>query len=111
MKLKTFEKELVYNGDKVKLFLGKYIEPQNNALFMETLNGDPHAICSINIDTEEPVENDLVFIKDYSENEGMINFLLENGVIEEVVGLEMSGFVLIPVARLAMDKFVVVEEN
>lgn len=111
MELKTFEKELVYNGDKVKLFLGKYMEPQNNALFMETIDGDPHTTCSVNIDTEEPLEEDVVLIKDYSENEGMMDFLLENRVIEEVVGLESSGYVLIPVARLAMDKFVVVEEN
>lgn len=111
MELKTFEKELVYNGEKVRLFLGKYIHPANNALFMETMDGDPHATCSINLETEIPVGEDLIFIKDYSENEGMTDFLLKNGVIEQIIGSKQSGYIYAPVAKLALNKFIEIKED
>lgn len=111
MELKVFEKELEYYGERVKLFLGKYIHPKNNALFMETLDGDPCCTCSINIETNETVDDNLVFIKDYSENEGMAKFLLGNGVINEIIGYQPSGYILAPIATLCLDKFIEVEED
>lgn len=111
MELKAFEKELEYQGVKVKLLLGKYIYPENNALFMETLDEEPHCTCSINLETDTPIDDDLIFIKDYSENEGMTKFLLENGIISEIVGYQPSGYILAPIGKLCLDKFIEIEEN
>ena len=108
MLLKKFKENLVYNGNTVQLNLLKYVEPKNNALTMELLNGDPYTTCSINIEDELSCE-DFICIKDYSENEGMLNFLLENGVLTEVIGIIRSGYVNIPVCRLNLNNFIDVE--
>lgn len=108
MYLKKFKDNLVYDGNVVRLNLLKYMEPKNNALTMELLDGDPYATCSINID-DKLSGNDLICIKDYSENQGMLNFLLKNNVLTEVVGVIRSEYVEIPVCRLNLSNFIDVE--
>lgn len=108
MFLKRFKESLVYDGNEVQLHLLKYVEPKNNALTMELLDGDPYTTCSINIE-HKLKDEDLICIKDYSENQGILNFLLENNVVTEVLGTIGSGYVDIPVCRLNLDNFIEVE--
>jgi hypothetical protein len=42
-------------------------------------------------------------IKDYSENAGLLQVLIDAGVVSEPVGYVRSGFVEIPVCDLLMD--------
>jgi hypothetical protein len=41
-----------------------------------------------------------VGVKDYSENEGMLDFLIGNGIVEKPHRYENSGFVKIPICKI-----------
>jgi len=43
---------------------------------------------------------DELAVKDYSENEGMLDCLLESGLVEKPHRWESTGFVRVPVTRL-----------
>ena len=102
--MKKYKKQLVSEGTVLNLFLTKYVEPKNNALILEMLDGSPWATASIIIG-EAPIREDLVFIKDYSENEGILNLLKDSGVAKEVVGVCHSGYIDVPVIRIDLNEF------
>lgn len=59
-------------------------------------NGEPVATCTVNL-PDEPIMNDHVFIKEYSENKGMIDALTKSGIIEveaqeELHIIDLSGY-------------------
>lgn len=62
-------------------------------------NGELIATATVNL-PETPLEDGEVFIKDYSENEGMLDALVEAGVVEDTGRRVLSGFVSIPVCRI-----------
>ena len=78
-----------------------YSQNGNNALMIveTTAKGfevEMYCMCSINPGVLVP--EDYLAVKDYSENEGMVEFLKAEGVIEgDPVGKIPSGFVEIPV--------------
>lgn len=59
--------------------------------------GEPFA--SINLPSLNHSET-VIAIKNYSENEGMLEFLQENGIIKDVVGIDRSGFVSVPIVKI-----------
>lgn len=59
----------------------------------------PVATATVNV-TNEPLADDEVCIKDYSENEGMVAALVEAGVVEAPHREVATGFVKVPVCRL-----------
>lgn len=73
----------------------------NNAIVLGADNM-PITTASINVSSQVgKLPDDLVAIKDYSENEGMLAALVAAGIVEsDVVGVVPSGFVEIPVCRL-----------
>jgi hypothetical protein len=56
----------------------------------------PFMTCTVNM---PGLEMDELAIKNYSENEGLLEFLVEEGVLEEPHRYVESGFVMIPVCR------------
>lgn len=102
--MKKYKKQLVGEGTVLNLFLTKYVEPENNALILENLDGSPWATASINIGLKT-ISEDLVFIKDYSENEGIFDLLKDNGVVKELVGICRSEYVDVPVIRIDLNEF------
>lgn len=69
------------------------------AIQLITANGEPWARATVNLPAE-PLGADEVFIKDYSENEGMLDVLVAAGVVEDTGVRVDSGWVTVPVARL-----------
>ena len=61
--------------------------------------GFPYTIASVNL-PDVPLDEDEILIKDYSENEGMLNFLTENNIVYPTNRGVQSGFVWIPVCIL-----------
>ena len=57
----------------------------------------PYMTCTVMV---PGLEMDEVAIKSYSENEGLLEFLLEEEIIEEPHRYAESGFVVIPICRL-----------
>ena len=58
----------------------------------------PVAVATVSLD--ESWNKDEVFIKNYSENEGMLNSLINAGIISNPVRYISSGYVMIPVCKL-----------
>ena len=60
---------------------------------------EPIATCTVNM-PEVALEADEVLIKDYSENEGMTEFLEREGIVKRTGRVVGSGYVTIPVCKL-----------
>lgn len=68
---------------------------------VDAYDGSPVAVATVNI-PEYPLAPDEAIIKDYSENEGMLDVLQKAGIVKEVVGSVQTGYVTCPVVRLDM---------
>ena len=88
-----------YKGYKGCFFSdGRYRDNGNRAL--EIINHAEGPIATVTVNPGEPVENDCIAVKNYSENAGMLDFLRDNGIVGETVRVINSGWVEIPVCRL-----------
>jgi hypothetical protein len=65
--------------------------------------GEPIATCTVNL-PDVPLRPDEVIIKDYSENTGMLNTLLDAGVVEMTGKTIDTGFVTCPICVLVSIK-------
>lgn len=61
--------------------------------------GEPIAMATINI-PEIALNANEVIIKDYSENEGMLEVLQEAGIVSDPIEFIQTGFVTVPVVAL-----------
>ena len=93
MKTVKFRK---WNCKPVKAFYG------NGRIAIQLIDaedGEPIATATINI-PDEDIKDDEVIIKDYSENDGMLNALLEADIIEPAHRVTSSGFIsVIPICK------------
>lgn len=83
----------------------RFSEYQNGRIY---IGGDdpeegPAFDATINL-PEQHIRLDEAFIKNYGENEGVLEFLMDNDIVLEVVRLVSTGFVLIPLCKLNMKK-------
>lgn len=79
---------------KDQVFKGNYQSNDRTALkIIDDHNDYPElvAIATANLPNES-LEPDEVFIKDWSENEGVLNDLIEMGVISEPISSVQTGF-------------------
>ena len=89
-------------GVKMVITMAKY-QNGNNAMQLLSEEGEPYAVASVNIPTALGKEE--ICIKNYSENEGILELLIEDDIVEEPHGFYTSGHVEIPVCRLN-DKYI-----
>jgi hypothetical protein len=66
---------------------------------VDASDGEPIATATVNL-PDLPAGPNQVFIKDYSENEGMLKALTEAGVVKPTGETVRSGFVEVPVCEL-----------
>tara|TARA_R100000008_G_C3515891_1_gene131299 strand:+ start:183 stop:524 length:342 start_codon:yes stop_codon:yes gene_type:complete len=85
------------------------------ALKLETM--DPHgypvpvAVATVNLEDYEDeilsaidaTGNNYTFIKDYSENEGMLDALVKAGIVSEPLGFYHTGYVTCPLVEVLID--------
>lgn len=65
-------------------------------------DGEPVSTCTVNTDDDPS----LVLIKDYSENEGMLNFLIKQGIVKDTGKRITSGYAEIAVVTLVVPEVV-----
>ena len=70
---------------------------------IQVSNGDPIAKATTNPGVNIPGGE--VAVKSYSENEGMLEALIEAGVVEAPHRVAESGYVLIPICKLTPQAF------
>lgn len=78
-------------------YLLKVLITDNAITLSDSADGFPFAKASTYLPGLEKGE---YAIKDYSENQGILNFLLENNIVEPPHRFGKSGYVTIPVCRL-----------
>jgi hypothetical protein len=61
-------------------------------------DGTPYATVTVNLTYAKLTENEIA-VKDHSENEGMLKFLQDNGIVGPVKRYAKSGYVEIPIVE------------
>ena len=81
----------------ISLQIGKYANGHSKIQMIDMTDGFPYATASVSVPDLADGE---VGIKNYSENEGVLEFLLENNIVEQPHRFVESGFVIIPICKL-----------
>lgn len=81
------------------LEFGKYSNGRIAIELVETETGEPYATASVNLPAYN-IGKDEIAIKDHSENEEMVQALMEAGIVSKPVGYVDSGYVRIPICKL-----------
>lgn len=89
------------SGGSYQVFieLGKYRNGQTAVSLIDAEDGSPVATVTVCVPELSLDENEII-VKDYSENEGMLEFLLENNIVEERSEFIDTGYVRCPVVKL-----------
>jgi len=91
---------MLYRDISVKLQLRNYSHSGRWAIRMFAIEtGEPVALITVNLPDEE-LNSDEIFVKDYSENAGMLAWLVAQDLVEDTGRKVQSGYVSIPVARV-----------
>jgi len=81
------------------VLLQQYVNGRKALELVDSDGGEPIAMASVNLPDRE-LESDEVFIKDYSENGGILASLMEAGIVSSPLGIVRSGFVQVPRCKL-----------
>ena len=79
------------NNNRLAILLVNPEEPQYDVI-----------VCTINMPSLELNDN-IVIIKNYSENEGVLDALIKHEVISEPIGVVQTGFVKSPMCKVLID--------
>lgn len=91
-----------YNYD-VELEFSKYSNNNRTAIeLIDTTDGDCVCMATVNL-PYELIESDEVAIKDYSENEGVLKFLVDNKIVSEPIRTVAAGYVTFPICKLLVE--------
>ena len=83
----------------VTVELRKYENGRTAMQINSAMDGHPYAVATVNMPNVLLADNELL-IKDYSENLGMLDFLIRNNIVTPTPNGVQSGFVWLPVAVL-----------
>jgi len=91
-------KKVMFAGELCSLQFGNY---GNGRLSIQLADrhGEPYGRATVNL-PDEVLGEDEVFIKDYSENEGMLSALIEAGIVADTGRRVRTGYVEVPVCKL-----------
>lgn len=91
-----------YDGYNCKFEIGEYASNDNTAItLIDADDGQP--VTSVTVNFDEKLPADTAYIKNYSENEGLLEILMTAKIVTEVVGQKISGFIVAPKVILNMD--------
>jgi hypothetical protein len=91
----------IYNYHGVKCIIKKdrYGNNGRTALILEDEDGHIVTVATVNVPEEKLAENEVI-IKDYSENKGMLDWLIKNEIVEYTGRYVTTGFVMCPICVL-----------
>lgn len=87
-------------AENPQIVFASYQFGQSAALIIRE-HGETVAVASVNL---AEVKTGYIAIKNYSENEGVLEWLIENKIVSEPGQYVRSGFVKIPICKLLVDK-------
>jgi hypothetical protein len=80
----------------------RYCNKRTAIILTDAEDGSSIATATVNI-PEEEIESDEIIVKDYSENQGMLQALIDAGIVIKVVRNARTGYVECPVCKVNMD--------
>lgn len=93
------KEQVEFRGEKLDAYLAEYSTNNNTAIILvDPTDGETYAHATVNI---IPLEKDKVTIKNYSENIGIEEALIEAGILGERLGHIPSGFIMAPIYKLS----------
>ena len=88
-----------YKEWNCELEFAKYADNGNTAIeLVDAETGEPISTATVNLGVKLPKNQ--AFIKDYSENEGMLNYLIEAGVVSQPIRYQRSGYIQAPLVDI-----------
>lgn len=97
--MKTFKLTAFGQTRDVVIQLHKYSNDRPVIQLIDAEDGEPYATATVNVPDVLLLDNE-VLVKDYSENEGMLDFLVRNNIVTPTQNGVQSGFVWLPIAIL-----------
>jgi hypothetical protein len=96
---------MTYKGDSVILKVNFYENNDRIRLaIIDDVTGEPIAVITTNITEVEGLCYNEACIKNYFENEGILQWMKDNNLIEEVLGMYEHGFITVPIVRLNINE-------
>jgi hypothetical protein len=80
--------KVVFQGEELDVKFDHYVSNDRIAIEL-TQNGEPYVMASVNV-PDFKIKRNQVFIKNYSENDGVLKALVQGGVIEHT-GFKYNG--------------------
>lgn len=94
---------ITHNGVDCYAKRDRYWENDNTSILLFECDTDyMHCVCTVNLGDKLP--EDQAYIKDYSENEGILDALKEAGIVTDVIGSKASGWIVAPLCKLDLSK-------
>jgi len=84
---------------KLSLHFSKYRNGQTAIMLFDMADGFPFATATVCVE-DHLLNSDEVAIKDYSENEGILESLIEAGIVEHPRAFIQTNHVKIPICKL-----------
>jgi hypothetical protein len=97
--MKTFKLNAHGNTYDVSVKLSKYDNDRTAIQLTDVSDGMPYATATVNM-PNVLLEDNEVLVKDYSENEGMLEFLIRNNIVTPTMQGVHAGHVWLPVATV-----------
>ena len=91
------ETDFYYKDQRLVIVRAAYCDNNNTALLLETVAGGSFGCATVNVIDLPP---DLVAVKDYSENAGMLQALVEPKIVSPPKSYIRSGYVTLPVCQI-----------
>lgn len=96
-------KEVNFKGNKCIVKKTKYTNNDNLALVL--IDKDSYELyAKVTINLDEKQEEDVAYVKDYSENEGIFDCLDEAGLVKEVIKVSEVGRTVAPLVRFDLSE-------
>lgn len=77
---------------------GKYSDNMNLALILID-EEDGSVVANVTVNTDEILDSNLGYVKNYSEGEGMLEALKKAGLVDKVIGHKQLGYVTVPLVK------------
>lgn len=95
-------RKMDYEQYKAVVMRSKYMNNDNLALMLiDEEDGSP--IATITVNTEDKLPEGFGYVKNYSENAGIMEALQEEGLVKEVLGYKQLGWVTVPLVEFDLE--------
>ena len=88
---------------RCRLYLASYSDGNTALSMYDTEDGSAITRVSLNlapVEAELLEDRALIYLKDYSENEGMLDLLVAEGIVERTGHTRQSGYIEAPLVRI-----------